>query len=218
MASPNDTIDIHYTLAESTEVGDGDFIDANEESSDHTNPKSKSIDFTNGKTTADLVIPIVSDDLAEGNSTITLTLISDLGQLANSDYTLASDISAKTVTINDDDTTPVLRVTDILDPVNEDVDETSDTDSNEVEFIVTSPIATTLTVHYQASEVAGGDFLLPAQETKKTKAMTFAQVGGTGPYFDTISVPINDDSQGEATGQIKLTLLAEIRWYPNLSR
>ena len=103
----------------------------------------------------------------------------------------------------------LLRVADILNPVNEDVDDSSTTDPNEVEFVVTAPRAATLTIRYQASEVGGSDFLLPAEEVIKTDSFTFAQVNGTGPFIDTISVPINDDSAGEATGQIKLTLLAE---------
>ena len=107
LVSPNDSIDIYYTLTESTEVGDGDFIDTNEESADATNPKSKSIDFSNGTTTADIVIPIVSDDLSEGSSTITLTLVADPSGLADAKYNLASTVSAKTVTIEDDDGIPV---------------------------------------------------------------------------------------------------------------
>ena len=209
LVSPNDSIDIYYTLTESTEVGDGDFINANDESSDPTNPKSKSIDFSGSKTTADFVIPIAPDDLAEGSSTITLTLVAQPGTLAEAKYSLASTVSAKTLTIEDDDSTPVLRVADILAPVNEDIDADDNTNPNEVVFVVTAPIATELTVYYQASEVGSGNFLESTEETRKSKSMNFAQVGGTGPFIDTISVPIHDDSNGEATGQIKLTLLAE---------
>ena len=217
LVSPNDSIDIYYTLTESTEVGDGDFIDVNEESSDATNPKSKSVDFSESKTTTDLVIPIASDDLAEGSSTITLTLVADPSGLADAKYNLATTVSAKTVTIEDDDGTPVLRTADILVPVNEDVDESSTTDANEVMFVVTAPRAVAVTVRYQASEVGSGNFLETSEESEKSKPMTFAQVDGTGPFVDTISVPIHDDSIGEATGQVKLTPISRVWWNSNIS-
>ena len=69
-----------------------------------------------------------------------------------------------------------------------------------------------MTVFYQASEVGGGNFLDAdnGQEAENSTDLTFAQAdGATGDFVDTLSVPIHDDSDGEATGQIEVTLVIQ---------
>ena len=70
-----------------------------------------------------------------------------------------------------------------------------------------------ITVRYQAAEVASGDFLnegtSPSQEAIVSQLVQFSQVGGSGPYLGTLSVPIHDDTVGESTGAIAVTLLAD---------
>ena len=78
-----------------------------------------------------------------------------------------------------------------------------------VDFVVTAENASTMTVFYQASEVDTGNFLNAddGQEGINTAELTFAQIGGTGDFVATLSVAIHDDSDGEATGQIAVTLV-----------
>ena len=69
LVSPNTSISIYYTLAESTESGDGNFIASGEEGSG----KSQTVDFRSDSKNSHLVIPIDSDVMEEGSSTVTVT-------------------------------------------------------------------------------------------------------------------------------------------------
>ena len=157
LVSPNASINLHYTLTESTNSGDGNFVeDAGPGGTgEEGTGKTKSIDFSNGKTKAELVIPIESDDLVEGNSTVTVTLEAQPGTLANANYNLVSPNTPATGIINDDDSLPLLSIADAPSSVTE--------RNGRVELIVSTTTATSLTVHYQASEVSGGDFLTTEQ-------------------------------------------------------
>ena len=197
LISPNKSISIYYTLAESTQSGDGDFIASGDEGSG----KSQSVYFSGGSKTSHLVIEIDSDDDSEGSSMVTVTLEAQPGNLSDADYNLTSTNNPATATVFDDDSLPVLSIVDVANPIAE--------SSGEVDFVVTSTIATSLTIRYQASEVSGGDFLTESQADIKTESLTFGQVGGSGPFVDTLTVSIHDDEVGENTGQIQVTLLAE---------
>ena len=199
LASPDSSISIYYTLAESTESGDGNFIIAGNEGGG----KSQSVDFSSGSKASYLVIEIDSDDDTEGSSMVTVTLEVQPGNLSDANYNLASPNTPATSTIFDDDSLPILSITDVVNPVAE--------STGSVDFVATSSVAVSLTVRYQANEVSGGDFLdvVNGQEAIKTASLTFAQVGGSGPFVDTFTVSIHDDEIGEATGKIEVTLLAE---------
>ena len=125
------------------------------------------------------------------------------GNLSDANYNLASTNTPATATILDDDSLPVLSIADVTNPIAE--------NTGSIDFEVTATSAISLTIRYQASEVNGGDFLdaVNDQEDIKTETLTFAQVGGSGPFVDTLSVSIHDDELGEDTGQIEVTLLAE---------
>ena len=203
LVSPNASINLRYTLTESTNSGDGNFIEdagAGGTGEEGTG-KTKSIDFSNGKTKAELVIPIVSDDLVEGNSTVTVTLEAQPGTLANANYNLVSPNTPATGTIIDDDSLPLLSIADAIGSVSE--------RNGRVELVVSTTTATSLTVRYQASEVSGGDFLTTEQTEIKTAPLTFTRAGGSGPFTDTLRVQIHNDNVQETNGSILVTLLAE---------
>ena len=197
LVSPNASISIYYTLAESTEIGDGDFIVVSNEGSG----KSQSVDFSSGSKSSHLVIEINSDDLSEGSSEITVTLEAQPGNLSDANYNLSSTNTPGTATVFDDDSLPLLSIADVANPVVE--------SSGSIDFVVTSSVSSSLTVRYQASEISGGDFLTTNQAEIKTASLTFVQVGGSGPFVDTLAVSIHDDEVGENTGQIEVTLLTE---------
>ena len=197
LASPDAIISIYYTLAESTQSGDGDFIASGDEGSG----KSQSVDFSGGSKDGDLVIEIDSDEESEGSSVITVTLEAQPGNLSDANYNLSSPNSPATSTVFDDDSLPVLSIANATNPIAESI--------GSIDFVITSTTASTLTVRYQASEVDGGDFLTAGQAEIKTENLTFAQVGGSGPFVDTFTVSIHDDEIGESTGQIEVTLLEE---------
>ena len=188
-------IEVYYTLDEDSET-DGDFIADSETGSG----LFKSVNF-NDSTSGELVIPIVSDDDKEASSTITVTLEAQTGGLASADYNLATPNTPATAIITDDDSLPELSIANATAPVAESY--------GSVDFVVSSDSAGTLTIHYQVSEVSGADFLTDAQAEPLSKELTFAQVGGTDLFVDTLSVDIDNDDQEEATGQILVTLLAE---------
>ena len=152
--------------------------------------------------TRDITFTIKGDNNVEPAETIIITL----GTPTNA--STAGQNTTGTVTITDDDVPigplPLLTIANA----------TSDTveSAGSVDFVVTSTQAGDLTVHYQASEVDGGNFLnenaSPSQEDPDSAPLTFARVGGTGPFVDTLSVPIHNDDDGERTGQIMVTLLA----------
>ena len=197
LVSPNKSISIYYTLEESDQSGDGDFIVGGDEGSG----KFQSVDFSGGSKASHLVIEIDSDDDSEGSSMVTVTLEAQPSNLSDANYNLSSPNTPVTATVFDDDSLPILTITDVVNPVAE--------STGSVNFAVTSTIETTLTVRYQANEVSGGDFLTASQAETKTASLTFAQVGGSGPFVDTLAVSIHDDEVGENTGQIEVTLLAE---------
>ena len=59
----------------------------------------------------------------------------------------------------------------------------------------------------------GGDFLnrnaSPSQEIKTSQTLNFSQVNGDDNFHATLTIPIHDDSVGESTGEITVTLVAD---------
>ena len=105
------------------------------------------------------------------------------------------------MTISDDDSLPVLSILDVVNPVVE--------SSGSVDFMITASMASTLMVHYQVSEVNGGDFLLETQETSTSSLLILKNTGTNGLFLDTLNVPIASDSIAEATGPIEVILKTE---------
>ena len=155
--------------------------------------------------TDSITITTNADDTAEEDETftVTLTLPSDANAVSE-DLSAIPPIMAQLVatgTILDDDTTPALTIAEPITGFAE--------SRGSVDFVVSSTRARTLTVRYQAAEVSGGDFLTIAQEQATEAELTFVPSGSSGTYTDTLNVSIDDDGNGEVTGQIMVTLLAE---------
>ena len=197
LVSPNSSISIYYTLTESSQSNNGDFIAAGEEGSG----KSQLVDFGDGSKGGYLVIPIDSDDKAEGDSVVTLVLEAQPGNLANSDYNLSTPNLPATANIFDDDSLPILSIADIKNPVVE--------SAGSVNFKITASKACTLTVYYQVREVNGGDFLTATQESDNSEKFTFANSSNADQFIDFLNVQIDSDTIAESTGPIEVSLLAE---------
>ena len=99
--SPNRMVPVNYEVVESTNPGDGDFIDAGNEGTIAAGVGSP-LDFTEGKVTAPITVALDNDGNPEGNSTVTVTLRDETGGITN--YTVAaSPDNSSTTTITDDD-------------------------------------------------------------------------------------------------------------------
>ena len=196
--SPNRSITVYYTLSQQGS-GNGNFLANEGEFSDQ-------LDFTGGKMIATLSIPIDADQTLEDNGEIKVTLNPDQADPITYTVTGAPDNFAY-VSVIDNLSLPILS---ILEPT---------TPTAEIEGMVNFTLSTvqlpndSITVRYQASEVASGDFLnenaSPSQEAINSQLVNFAQNGASGPYLGTLSVPIHNDSVGESTGAISVTLIAD---------
>ena len=152
--------------------------------------------------TTTIPITVYDNNTIDDNGSITVTLHEESNP--GDTYTVASSPkNSATVSVLDNDGFPLLSITGPEAPVPE--------NDGSIFFVVTAPSAQTLTVRYQASEVDGGDFLTPAQAAEKSAPLSFDQVGGTGPFINRLSVQIHNDSDGENTGRIKVTLLPGIK-------
>ena len=180
-------------------LGNGNFL-ANE------GDLSDQLDFTGGKMVATLAIPIDADQTLEDNGEIKVTLNPDHADPITYTVTGEPDNFAF-VSVIDNLSLPILSILEPAVPVAEN------------EGIANFTLSTerlpndSITVRYQASEVAPGDFLnenaSPSQELIASQLVNFAQNGGSGPYLGTLSVPIHNDSIGESTGAISVTLIAD---------
>ena len=93
LVSPNKSITIKYTIAE---TGSGNFIDDALEVPDN----EQQVDFSGGNKGAILTVPIVSDDVSEGDSTVTVTLDSP-ATLVGADWNVDTPNTPATATVND---------------------------------------------------------------------------------------------------------------------
>ena len=152
---------------------------------------------TSHNLTGTFVVTTTANDTAAANKTfdVTLTIPTDANATAGTK-------TSATGTIIDDDAVANLTIADVTTPVLE--------SAGSVDFVVSSTAARIVTVRYQAAGVSPDDnFLTVAQATEKTKTLVFGSAGGSAPFTDTLSVEIDNDEIGEATGQIMVTLLAE---------
>ena len=194
--SPDDHVTVWYNLTESQ-----NFLD------NEGDALTQSLDFTNEATEATLAVPLVSDDTAEDNGTVTITLIADR---ANEISYFAADSPNNTaaVIVYDDDSPPTIMI---------------DADSGDVaenigmaEFNLTATGltgTTTIMVNATPSE-DGADFLTDAiADTAKDFPVEFTDPDGDSTFNGTLSVTLDEDEVREATGDIKLTLNASAQVY-----
>ena len=187
--SPNDNVLVRYDLAESHS-----FI-ANEGTG-----KTSLLDFSNGATEATLPIAITNDDEIERAGTITITLTADTADPIT--YTLATSPN-NTASVNaiDDDSLPIVSIA---------VDSGEVIENNgTAQFMLTATgliESTTVEINATPTEFAG-DFLTDAiADTATEYTVEFTDPDGDGTYNGEISVPLHNDTVGERTGGIKLTL------------
>ena len=167
------------------------------------------LEVTNGE----LIIPASSSSVVNSGGTISITTYGDGTIEPDETFTvtlsLPSDANAvfpvdpdndparfttitATGTILDDDTVAALTIADVTTVVAE--------STGSVDFVVTSTVPRNLTVHYQAAEVNSGDFLHDSngQEDATTAVLNFTQQDGPGSYVHTLTVPIDNDGDGES--------------------
>ena len=188
--SPNDTVTVQYDLAESE-----DFI-ANEGAD-----KTVDLDFTNNATQDTLSIPITSDDDPEAPGTVTVTLVANT--TTPNVYTVApSPYDSAQVNLIDDDSLPVLQIT----ADSGEAAENAGTASFEL-MLTGLPAPTTLNINATPAE-DGSDFLTDTiANTLASFSVPFSDPDGDGTYTGELPVSLDNDNVGEATGDIKLTLM-----------
>ena len=169
-------------------------------------PASSNSTFNTGGT---FKITTTADDTQEPNDIflVALTLPANANAVLPEDPdnppARLTEITARG-TIVDDDALPTLTIADPTNPVTE--------SAGSVDFVVTARDPGSLTFRYQASEVDGANFLNEnktptSQEAIMETTLIFGQVGGTGDNVATLNVDIHNDSVGENTGRILVTLL-----------
>ena len=188
-SSPNKPIIVRYNLAESE-----DYID------DEGSNIGTAIDFSNNATEATLTIPIINDNELEGEGTITLTLIDDTAP--NIAYTVAAapDHTAE-VNVYDDDSPPTVRI------AADSGDATEGDDPVKFKLSATG-LLTTATLDINATPAENGsDFLTDSvADTAADFEVEFTDSDGDNTYTGELSVELDNDDNGEATGTIKVTL------------
>ena len=192
--SPNSYITIRYDLSESQ-----NFIHH------EGTGKSKILDFTNEATEATLAIALVNDTKFEDNGTITVTLAEDTNTPIRYTATAAPNNQAS-VNIIDDESLPMIWVS---------------TDSGDVaenagparfKMIATGLFeTTTLMINATPAEVGvGTDFLTDVvADTAYDFSVEFSDPDGDNIYNGELEVTLDEDSVGEVTGDIKVTLNAK---------
>ncbi len=192
--SPNDTITVYYNLTES-----GNFIDI------EGNNKTINLDFTNGSTDDTLSIPIINDTESESEGTITVTLIPDKADPIS--YFVAVNSEAR-VRVTDDDA----PTTGILPTINIAADSGIVAENDgPAKFILTATDLETPGLVIRATPAEDGhDFLTNAvADTPNDFPVKFFD-RGNGIFSGELSVFLDDDNDGETTGQIKLTINEQI--------
>ena len=196
--SPNNSLRVYNGILQSSQ-GDGNFISSNATGYDD-------LDFSNGATTAQLLVPVTNDDIEEASSVVGIILAPDEADPIT--YTVVTgDTSSAEISVYDDDSLPVLSISGPVGSVLE--------SAGLVNFSVISnrQPSGSLVVRYQPAEVASGNFLdesaTPSQEALTSKTLSFTPYGTSGQYASSLQVPIHDDEVRENTGAIQVTILAD---------
>ena len=192
LVSPNRIVrSVNWYLTESG----GDFFRFGREEHQHN---YSNLDFTGGKTTTLLPVPIFNDSNRENNSVATVRLITN----RFFSYVVDPHGASATGIVTDDDGLPFVN------GISSRTTATPES-AGSIDFVVSADSAMTKIVYYQTSEVGGGNFLTTEQEKVRSQSLNFAQVNGTGPFVATLNVEFDNDEVGEETGQIKVTLLTK---------
>ena len=190
ISSVNRYIPVRYQISSNSFVDDDGTI------------KEVYLDFSNGATSATLSIPVVNDENSEADDEIVLTLQSPNSIPPLYVLAIAPDNSAR-VTVYDDDSPPTISVASDSGDVFENVD------GGEAKFDLSAnglTQAETLMINATPAE-DGGDFL--ASTTTADFSVDFSDPDGDHTYTGELSVTLDNDSNREATADIKLTLNAD---------
>ena len=193
--SPNRQITVRYNLTESH-----DFILPATEGSG----KTAVLDFRNNATEATIPISINNDLIDERDGTVTLTLIPDNADPVT--YLRSTTLSEYTasVTVFDDDDLPEITIVADSGEVAEGVA------GGKAKFKLSATgltQTTELAIKATPTEVDSDDFLTDAvADTEATDMVEFTDPDGDNVYSGEFEVDLDNDSAGEATGDIKLTL------------
>ncbi len=164
---------------------------------------SHALDFSDadgdGIFTAELRIDIASDFTPELNEYLDVMLNAD--NVGSEKYYVGTTASATVFVVDDDAGIPELSLESITEPIAE--------SARSVVFNILASVAPRreLTVKYTPSEVGGGDFFTDAVATATSTSVRFQSLFGR--VKGTIMVDLNDDTDAESTGMIKVTLNAD---------
>ena len=194
----SDMITIYYTPTQS-----GDFLGGSLVASETT---SSTVDFSNG-TSATLAVPIANDGATEPNGSITITLVDDQNTDSNGDLdiTYTIDPSADntgTVAITDDDSLPAISIMADNGEIIEDAGPAL------FELTATGLTADTmLSINATPSGVSGANFLETNVEgTAADFDVQFTDPDIDGTYTGQLSLALDDDMIGEATGDVQVVV------------
>ena len=194
-----DKITVFYTPSEAGDFLGGGLIDGI--------TTSIELDFADG-TTAILPVPIANDDVNEPDGSITIKLEDDEkvenGQPVITYSIDESLVNSGTVNVVDDDSLPVVSI--VLN--SGDVAE----NAGPAKFMLTATglsRATSLMINATPAE-DGSDYLMDTiAETADEFSVEFSDLDGDSIFTGELSVNLDNDETGEATGDIKLTLNAD---------
>ena len=161
-----------------------------------------------GLYTANLSIPILNDLVAEHDGTITVTL--DPKSQNSTDYVLVEDPS-QTIMVMDEDvgSLPHVTIADIENPVLEySLDENGNKINGAASFVITSTLPANLTVQYQLTEKDGANFVINKTAQQSAPIRFVREPGATGSITRMLTIPLENDTVGEATGKIEVELVA----------
>ena len=170
-----------------------------------------SVEIRGNTQTGEFEIELNDDEIDEGNSIITATIIR--ATLPEQNPTAISETNNSVmVTIMDDDAPPTLKLEVKSTLTNNSIVETHMDQNIEFEFkvktdamsgITTTSSASNLTIQYSVIENVG-DFLLPSQESQRNNHKT-AQLNALATS-GTFSVSVNGDAVDEINGNFTVTI------------
>ena len=165
--------------------------------------RSHTLDFSdldgNGIYTAELRVEIDSDDVAEVNEDLQVTLNPDT--VGSEKYFVSSPASASVFVVDDDAGIPLLSIEDVSSPVFE---------NNAVEFTITTTTdpKRPVIIQYSPTDVDGDYILTQNEQTTPSPALQFVP-DGNGNFTTTLTVNPHNDNVTEGRASIRVTLVAE---------
>ena len=196
---PGAEIEIFYTV---TDDPNGDFIAMNDEGSASTDPPVSFTINSSKQFTAPIQVPLDDDMTAERTGTISVTLTADENSRDGiASYTVAPAPDNQASAIIWDNDAPELTITG-GDPVSE-----ADTDPKAI-FTIHSRVAVpgvgSLAVRYTPENA---NFIAPlVSGVLVNPTLPFADGDTDGIYTATIEIPIVQDDEAEASGNVTITL------------